>query len=102
MYLQLAMSLRLIALMMEAVRTSETSVNSHKSTRGYNPEQSHLRSHRRGNVKPYSGGTSVINHLLLSPEHLVKQEAQKHSHVYISSAQKDWMCYSLSYVPSYK
>jgi hypothetical protein len=36
MYVQLAMSLRLIDLMMEAVRTSETSVNSHQSTRGYN------------------------------------------------------------------
>jgi hypothetical protein len=28
--------------MMEAVRTSETSVNSHQSTRSYNPEGSHL------------------------------------------------------------
>jgi hypothetical protein len=32
----------LIALMMEAVQTSETSVNSHQSTRRYNPEDSHL------------------------------------------------------------
>jgi hypothetical protein len=29
------------ALMMEAVRTSETLVNSYQSTRGYNPEDSH-------------------------------------------------------------
>jgi hypothetical protein len=31
----------LIALMMEAVRTSETLVNSQQSTRRYNPEDSH-------------------------------------------------------------
>jgi hypothetical protein len=30
--------------MMEAVQTSETSVNSYQSTRRYNPEDSHLRS----------------------------------------------------------
>jgi hypothetical protein len=32
----------LIALMMEAVQTSETSVNSYQSTLRYNPEDSHL------------------------------------------------------------
>jgi hypothetical protein len=37
----------LIALMMEAVQTSETSVISYQSTRRYNPEDSHLRTHRR-------------------------------------------------------
>jgi hypothetical protein len=31
-----------IALMMEAVRTSETSVNLYQSKRRYNPEDSHL------------------------------------------------------------
>jgi hypothetical protein len=31
-----------IALMMEAVQTSETLVNSYQSTRRYNPEDSHL------------------------------------------------------------
>jgi hypothetical protein len=31
-------AMRLIALIMEAVRTSETSVNSYQSTRLYNPE----------------------------------------------------------------
>jgi hypothetical protein len=44
---------RIIALMMEAVQTSETLVNSHQSTRRYNPEDSHLRTHRRENFKSY-------------------------------------------------
>jgi hypothetical protein len=42
----------LIALMMEAVQTSETLVNSHQSTRRYNPEDSHLISDCRENLKP--------------------------------------------------
>jgi hypothetical protein len=41
----------LIALMMEAVQASETLVNSYQSTRRYNPEDSHLYSHRRENLK---------------------------------------------------
>jgi hypothetical protein len=43
----------LIALMMEAVQTSETLVTSHQSTRRYNPEDSNLHSHRRANVTSY-------------------------------------------------
>jgi hypothetical protein len=43
----------LIALMMEAVQTSETSVYSYQSTRRYNPEDSHLYTHRRENLKSY-------------------------------------------------
>jgi hypothetical protein len=35
----------LIALMMEAARTSEMLVNFYQTTRRYNPEDSHLRSH---------------------------------------------------------
>jgi hypothetical protein len=35
-------TLNLIALMMEAARTSETSVNFYQTTRRYNPEDSHL------------------------------------------------------------
>jgi hypothetical protein len=42
-----------IALMMEAARTSETLVNFYQTTRRYNPEDSHLRTHRRENLKPY-------------------------------------------------
>jgi hypothetical protein len=43
----------MIALMMEAARTSETLVNFYQTTRRYNPEDSHLRSHRRENLKSY-------------------------------------------------
>jgi hypothetical protein len=42
-----------IALMMEAARTSETLVNFYQTTRRYNPEDSHLRPHRRENLKSY-------------------------------------------------
>jgi hypothetical protein len=44
---------RLVALMMEAVQTSETLVKSYQSTRLYNPEDSHLHSHRREDLKSY-------------------------------------------------
>jgi hypothetical protein len=44
---------RLIALMMEAIQTYETLVNSYQSTRRYNPEDSHLYSHRRENLKKF-------------------------------------------------
>jgi hypothetical protein len=47
----------LIALMMEAARTSETLVNFYQTTRRYNPEDSHLRTHRRKNLKSYLGIT---------------------------------------------
>jgi hypothetical protein len=39
--------------MMEAVRTSETLVNLHQSTWHYNPEDSHLHTHRNENFKSY-------------------------------------------------
>jgi hypothetical protein len=45
------------ALMMEAERTSETLVNFYQTTRRYNPEDSHLHTHRRENLKSY-----LINH----------------------------------------
>jgi hypothetical protein len=41
----------IIALMMEAESTSETSVNLYQSTRRNNPEDSHLHIHRRENLK---------------------------------------------------
>jgi hypothetical protein len=39
--------------MMEAARTSETLINFYQTTRRYNPEDSHLRIHRRENLKYY-------------------------------------------------
>jgi hypothetical protein len=43
----------MIALMMEAARTSETLVNFYQTTLRYNAEDSHLRTHRRENLKSY-------------------------------------------------
>jgi hypothetical protein len=43
----------LIALMMEAARTSETLVNFYQTTLCYNPEDSNLHTHRRENLKSY-------------------------------------------------
>jgi hypothetical protein len=42
-----------IALMMEAVQTSEALVKLHQSARCYNPENSHLHIHRRENLESY-------------------------------------------------
>jgi hypothetical protein len=42
--------------MMEAARTSETLVNFYQTTRRYNPEDSHLPTHRRENLKSYFYG----------------------------------------------
>jgi hypothetical protein len=42
-----------VTLMMEAARTSETLVNFYQTTRRNNPEDSHLRTHRRENLKSY-------------------------------------------------
>jgi hypothetical protein len=39
--------------MMEAARTSETLVNFYQTARRYNPEDSHLRTHRREKLKSY-------------------------------------------------
>jgi hypothetical protein len=43
----------LIALMMEAAKSSETLVNFYQTTRRYNPEDSDLRTNRRENLKSY-------------------------------------------------
>jgi hypothetical protein len=39
--------------MTEVVSTSETSVNFYQTTRSYNPDDSHLHSRRRENLKSY-------------------------------------------------
>jgi hypothetical protein len=43
----------LIALMMEGESTSETSVSLYQTTRRYNPEDSHLHTRRRENLKSF-------------------------------------------------
>jgi hypothetical protein len=40
-------------MMMEAARTFETLVNFYQTTRRYNPENGHLRTNRRENLKSY-------------------------------------------------
>jgi hypothetical protein len=47
-------AMSIIALMMEAARTSETLVNFYQTTRRCNPEDSNLHTHRRENLKSYS------------------------------------------------
>jgi hypothetical protein len=53
-----------MALMMEAARTSETQVNFYQTARRYNPEDSHLRIHRRENLKFYN---TVISQIISDP-----------------------------------
>jgi hypothetical protein len=50
--------------MVEAARTSETLVNFYQTTRRYNPEDSHLRTHRRENLKSYKEITSFMLYLV--------------------------------------
>jgi hypothetical protein len=45
--------IKAIALLMEAARTSETSVNFYHTTRRNNPEDSHLHTRRRENLKSH-------------------------------------------------
>jgi hypothetical protein len=42
-----------IVLKMKATSTSETLVNFYQNSRRYNPEDSHLRTNRRDNLKSY-------------------------------------------------
>jgi hypothetical protein len=54
-------------MMMEAAGTSETLVNFYQTTRRYNPEDSHLRTHRRENLKSYNRDV-VLNQMLMNSE----------------------------------
>jgi hypothetical protein len=49
------------ALKMVAASTAETSVNVHQITRRCNPEHSHLRTHRRENLRSYSDDFILSN-----------------------------------------
>jgi hypothetical protein len=59
-----------IALMMEATNTSENSVNFYQNARRYNPEESHLHTRRRENLKSYyilfSCSLIILSGLILS------------------------------------
>jgi hypothetical protein len=48
---------------MEAVQSSETLVNSYQSARRYNPEDGHLHSHSRENLKSYTGNIYQISEI---------------------------------------
>jgi hypothetical protein len=52
--------------MMEAASTSETLVNFYQTTRRYNPEDSHLRTHRRENLKSYLVDNLIVLSTILS------------------------------------
>jgi hypothetical protein len=60
--------------MMEAARTSETLVNFYQTTRRYNPEDSHLRTHRRENLKSNFLRMLFNNTVLIA-------EISKHYHI---------------------
>jgi hypothetical protein len=46
--------------MMEAARTSEMLVNFYQTTQRYNPEDSHLHTHRRENLKSYLVSVMIL------------------------------------------
>jgi hypothetical protein len=54
-----------IALMMVSVSTSDTSVNFYKTTRRNNPEDSHLHTRRRENLKSHITACLLIQSLSL-------------------------------------
>jgi hypothetical protein len=57
-----------IALMMEAARTSEMLVQLYQTTRCYNPEDSHLHTYRRENLKSYLDTSVLFNSLSILME----------------------------------
>jgi hypothetical protein len=61
------------ALMMEAARTSEMSVNVYQTTRRYNPEDSHLRTHSSGNLKSYYLTTLSVAQTTASNDRIINE-----------------------------
>jgi hypothetical protein len=59
--------MNIIALMMEAARSSETSVNFYQTTWRYNPEHSNLRTHRRENLNSYLKSFGTLKCILPNP-----------------------------------
>jgi hypothetical protein len=55
-----------VALMIEATSTSETLVNVYQTTRRYNPEDSHLRTRRRKNLKSHSERKPLYKNVKMS------------------------------------
>jgi hypothetical protein len=53
----------IIALMMEAASTSETSVNFYQTTRRNIPEDNHLHTRRRENLKSHQYLKKVVKHV---------------------------------------
>jgi hypothetical protein len=51
-----------IALIMEVADTSETSVNFYRTTRRDNPEDSHLHTRRRENLKSHLESIFILEH----------------------------------------
>jgi hypothetical protein len=58
----------LIALMMEAARTSETLVNFYQATRRYNPEDSHLRHWMEVNTELHASATFRNTRIILKSD----------------------------------
>jgi hypothetical protein len=55
------LAVSIIRMMSEAASSSETSVNVYQTTRRYNPEDNHLHTRRRKNLKSYWGKLRLIH-----------------------------------------
>jgi hypothetical protein len=75
---------------MEAARTSETLVKFYQTTRRYNPEDSHLRTHRRENLKSYlsSGPYTIDQGRYLKKQHLLQKQIFQINYIAAKSTQK--------------
>jgi hypothetical protein len=56
---------------MEAARSSETLVNFYQTTRRYNPEDSHLRTNRRENLKSCRWNLCAVSKVVVTIHHSV-------------------------------